>query len=398
MSEKTDSVLLELQKTKKVGRPKYDVAEIVALKKQGYSTRYIHKHFGPSPTTQRRALKEAIEKGIMPAEDLDIEKLEKQALDFNEATKIGMGLDYGFLEDLKTHTIKYQSIFNFTEKVWRKLGSPSIISLRNRNSPAATNFAQAFLQMIAVDPLRQRRRKKMIRPFFRFIGREDINNNKLRMTEARDPIEVREVPEIEFLDFPLKLDAVIDDIGQRGPEWKLIPRLKLATMMRTGKGSEDRELWGVKRGANGQTFLVMHGPDEYSFKVKAKMNENRVISWMPREVRQALWETYQARKDAESLISIDVNEFRKVFKETCVAHGLPPLHLHDLRKVSITWLWVMKVPLEIAVELNCGWKDLDTAKKFYLHMRTLMTKAKREAYRANIPAWFKEGLDAYVEQ
>ena len=70
---------------------------------------------------------------------------------------------------------------------------------------------------------------------------------------------------------------------------------------------------------------------------------------------------------------------------------------HDMRKISITWLFVMGVPLELAVMINVGWKDLNTAKDHYLHMRGLLKKSERKAYRDNIPEWYREGLDEYIE-
>ena len=70
---------------------------------------------------------------------------------------------------------------------------------------------------------------------------------------------------------------------------------------------------------------------------------------------------------------------------------------HDLRKISITWLFVMGVPLELAVMINVGWKDLNTPKDHYLHMRGLLKKSERKAYRDNIPEWYKDGLEEYTE-
>ena len=70
---------------------------------------------------------------------------------------------------------------------------------------------------------------------------------------------------------------------------------------------------------------------------------------------------------------------------------------HDMRKISITWLFVMGVPLELAVMINVGWKDLNTAKDHYLHMRGLLKKSEQKAYRDNIPEWYREGLDEYIE-
>ena len=72
------------------------------------------------------------------------------------------------------------------------------------------------------------------------------------------------------------------------------------------------------------------------------------------------------------------------------------LKLHDIRKVALTWLWIMGISLEVATTLNVGWKDLNTARKHYLHLRGLLKNSSRETYRANIPSWFREGLEEYL--
>lgn len=396
MIKGTDKALLEIRRARKVGRPKFDREKIASLIKARYSTQYIRKLTGASSRTIRLVKKEMREKGIITA-PIDIEKLEREAQNFNEATKIAMGLDFGFYEWLKSKTkpnsVSY--IFGFTEKCWHKFGSPSIVALKDREIPDADNFAMAWLQHFEQDKQRLRRRKKLIRNLFRFIGRHDINDRYFTMSRAREPIEKREVPEIEFIDFPTKLDHAIARLEKPfGIEGPFTARLKLVTNMRTGKGQ--RELWGIHKGKNEGSFIIMNNADEFVFKVKAKAGEEWQITWLPNTIRQTLWQIYQARKDGENLITIDVDEFRKAFKEVCQKHGLPPLHLHDLRKISLTWFYVCGVPLEIATSLNVGWKDLNTARDFYLHYRNLLTNDKKEAYKANIPNWFKEGLDQYA--
>ena len=56
----------------------------------------------------------------------------------------------------------------------------------------------------------------------------------------------------------------------------------------------------------------------------------------------------------------------------------------------------MGVPLEVAVNLNVGWKDTNTALSNYLDVKKVLRKSKRTAYRENIPEWFKEGLDDFT--
>jgi len=59
-------------------------------------------------------------------------------------------------------------------------------------------------------------------------------------------------------------------------------------------------------------------------------------------------------------------------------------------------MYAMGVPLEIATEINVGWRDLNTAKRHYLGLRGLLGKQDRGAYVDLIPSWFKEGLEDYV--
>ena len=55
----------------------------------------------------------------------------------------------------------------------------------------------------------------------------------------------------------------------------------------------------------------------------------------------------------------------------------------------------MNIPLEIATSINVGWKDLSTARDHYLDLRSFLKKSARLAYRENIPAWYKDGLEEY---
>jgi integrase len=415
----TDKVLLEVEQPKKVGRPKFDRDLIARYIAQNKTTFWIRKATGASARTIRMIKQELKNKEIAQTDaiihdtDLAIAKVEKQmemrqmpkeSLEFNEACKVASGTNRGFYEWLTENTKAAKRIFSNTKDVWIKLGSPSILALKDKTMPDGDNFGHAFLDLFLnfSDPekmRRLRRRKKNIRYLMRYLGRQDINENYFRMKQEREPIEVRRVPCIEMLDFPLQLERVINRIAaQFGIEGELILKLKLASMMRTGKGSEDREMWGIKRGANGETFLLMNGENDYVFEVKSKGEQHRKIQWLPTTVRALLWQIYQKRKDGEQLIQIEVGEFRKAFKEACILEGLPPLHLHDLRKVSITWLWALGVGLDVAIEMNVGWTSMETMHTHYLHLRSgeLLKKDKRAIYKANIPEWFKEGLDQYI--
>jgi hypothetical protein len=50
-----------------------------------------------------------------------------------------------------------------------------------------------------------------------------------------------------------------------------------------------------------------------------------------------------------------------------------------------------------ASKLNVGWADLNTLNKNYNQVKSAWARKKIRQYRENIPAWFKEDLEEYVE-
>jgi len=155
-------------------------------------------------------------------------------------------------------------------------------------------------------------------------------------------------------------------------------------------------MMGIKVGMGSPSYIMMDGPDEIRFRVLEKMREEWSITWIPRHLRLRLWELYQRRETGDPLFDFNIDKYRIAVKEESLKHIGTEFKPHDLRKISITWLFVMGVPLELAVMINVGWKDLNTPKDHYLHMRSLLKKSEREAYRANIPEWYKDGLEEYT--
>jgi integrase len=80
------------------------------------------------------------------------------------------------------------------------------------------------------------------------------------------------------------------------------------------------------------------------------------------------------------LIQLTKKYIRPLWREETSKVGLPPMSLHDLRKVSITYFYAMGIPLEIATSINCGWRDLNTARDYYLQYRGLLKREKKEHY------------------
>lgn len=167
--------------------------------------------------------------------------------------------------------------------------------------------------------------------------------------------------------------------------------------MRTGDLKAERELWGIRKGTEGKSYLLMSSPDEYRFHLFCKKSEEWDIVWLPRKIRVELWEIYNKVEIGEQLLSkVNLKEYRKQWRHITTKVFGRNLTLHDMRKASITWLYVMGVPLEIATILNVGWKDLSTARDHYLDVRKLLRKSTKEAYQNNIPDWYKEGLGEFT--
>ena len=254
-----------------------------------------------------------------------------------------------------------------------------------------------FLDAFGEDVIRIRKRKKLIRNLFRYLGRHDLCDRYLTVTESRDPRRIKRIPQIEMRDFPIQLQAMLDEINSLNPQMGLATEFKIVSQMRTGSRPEGRGLMGIRVGTGHSSYIIMNGPDDFRIHVLEKMREEWDITWLPHRVRERLWELYQRREAGDPLFSFSVDAFREMIAEQSQIFIGVKLVTHDMRKISITWLFVMGVPLELAVMINVGWRDMSTVQKHYLHMRNLLKKSDRLAYRENIPDWYKDGLDEYIE-
>ncbi len=361
----------------------------------GFTPSKVAKKLGCHPKTAQRIRRELEESG-------DLEKEERQDLsivqaDFDDECRMAIGISY--INWLKGKTVKSQRIFNFCQRTWVKVwGRPSLVVVaKDRDSPLGDQLCQKFIDVFGEDKARIRGRKKLIRYLFRFLGRQDLCDRFLTMTKSRDPREIKKLPEIEFPDFPLKLDQVLDSLNH-DPQKKTALRFKICTQMRTGKASADRGLMGMKVGGGSPSWLIMNDPDSFRGGVKEKANRDWRITWIPKPIRDELYKICEDRKPGESLFNFDINEIRREFKKLTKKIIGRAMTLHDLRKVSITWLYICRVPLERATMLNVGWDDLNTPRDHYLQIGDLMKKSERLAYLENIPDWFKEGLDEYARE
>lgn len=156
-------------------------------------------------------------------------------------------------------------------------------------------------------------------------------------------------------------------------ELELIFNVKAVTGLRTGHKGEERELWGTRISA-GKTSLQFANGEFVAWPVHAKMNEQWQISYLPVSVIALLkshTERYGLRQGDFLLQTITPTQANKALAEICEGLGIEKLRLHDFRKIYLTGLCLSGIPLEIAVDLNVGWKDLNTARKHYLQIKAL---------------------------
>ena len=166
-------------------------------------------------------------------------------------------------------------------------------------------------------------------------------------------------------------------------ELLLVLMLKATTGIRTGamkrrKKLLEQELWGTRLGAGKSNLQIVNGQFT-DWIVRAKKNEAWHIRYLPPKVMRLLLShvaRYQIRQGEALIQELRIVDALKALKRICINLDLPPLILHDFRKVYLTALCLAGVPLETAVELNVGWLDLNTARKHYLHVKAMNADAE----------------------
>lgn len=380
-------VIRYLKMKDNLGNPLYTQTQIASQCRCGYST-------------VKKIKKEAEEAGELETEESRRTALGMVEADFNSETLRARGTSF---LDWVLSTFKDKSdakrVFNFTSLVWENLWDKcSMVEFMTDTSNLGEQCAIKFVNAFKEDRDRFRYRLKHIRYIFRFMKRRDLCDSYLRMPESRAPRSKRDVPEITMLDFPKKLDECIELMAEAlGPEARTLLRFKIESQMRTGDEGDSRELFGIRVGdPDLKSYMVFGDQGELRSKIYAKKAETWELIWLSPEVKQALRDHYDTRETGQTLWTYSretvtrkwTKVTRKVFKRA--------LKLHDLRKVSITWLYVMGVPLEIACMINVGWKDASTAVKHYLDIKPILRHTYRQKYREQIPEWFKGGLNDFI--
>lgn len=157
--------------------------------------------------------------------------------------------------------------------------------------------------------------------------------------------------------------------------------LKRVSGIRTGDRTTEKELWGTRIGV-GQTRILLDSEGRFQlWEVFAKKDEVWTIrkDTIPSGVVKELEDYIRERglKQGDFLLSDKRETIRAVLKEACVRGGLVPLSLHDLRKYYGTALALSGIPLEVAIDLNVGWKNIQTLKDHYLMIKGI--NAEKEA-------------------
>jgi integrase/DNA-binding CsgD family transcriptional regulator len=161
-------------------------------------------------------------------------------------------------------------------------------------------------------------------------------------------------------------------------ELHLVFAIKPTTGIRTGAMKErgellERELWGTRLAA-GKTNLQIVDGKFVDWVVFAKRNEIWHIRYMPPKVETLLLNhvrKYRIKEGEPLLQELTRPVASASLRSICRRLGITDLRLHDFRKVYLTALCLSGVPLETAVELNVGWLDLNTARKYYLQIKAL---------------------------
>lgn len=308
-----------------------------------------------------------------------------------------------FRDYMQNKRKSWKSPYRFCRKTWTHVwDKPSIFRMMDRQDPLGPELCQIFINTFKNNKKRIRDYKKYIRPFFVFINRDDLKDKYMAMSATQDPEGVRDVPQIEFIEFPLKLDKAISAYKEvYGVLEAAKMKFKITSGLRTGELKEERGWTGIKKKGGSidyESYIVFDGnPDKCICSVLEKMSERWRISWIPKSIRESLYQIYNETAEGDPIVNQSPDMMRKRWYEVSDEILGFRLELHDLRKVFATWLIIMGVPFNEAAKLNVGWADLNTLDKNYNQVKSAWKKADLEKYRANIPDWFKEDLDDYVE-
>lgn len=223
--------------------------------------------------------------------------------------------------------------------------------------------------------------------------RDIPNFTKGLKVQARIPsvMKLKEFPEI-FESFKRKCLELTP--YESRAEMEFILKVKPATGIRTGNRLDSRGLFGTKigapyksrRGYNGSHIQVVG--DSLIWHVLEKMYEEWDINFFFGGLDSYIKNYVRQRSNGKYLIeTLEEDDVNSIFGQACEALGIEHLVMHDMRKVYVTALVRSGVPLEKAIKLNVGWKDIGTAYKHYLILSDL--GEKEQEFKNNLASFFK---------
>lgn len=376
-----------------------------------YTDGQLAKMAGCTKRTIRNIRSELIEAGELESDESIKRSMGLVEADFDAECERANG--YSFSSWMQTRFSgseknAWKTTFNFCSLVWEKLWNKcSLLEMADRTSQLADLNAIAFVNAFQEDNERMRGRLKKVRFIFRFLGRKDVCDRHLTMSDSKHPRPKRKVPEITIIDFGKKWTQIENLVlkylsespkfnKKHGIEAITLLRFKLCSQMRTGNIKREKECWGLRKGTESKSYIFMESPDRFQCHVFAKQGEEWDIMWLPKDVRERMYQHLETIENGDNIWSFSssllLKHFRRASKEVIGRE----LILHDLRKIGPTWLYCMGISAEVIAFLNVGWNDLNTMFDHYLNAKKLLRGTFRLEYQKNIPAWFKDGLEEYM--
>jgi hypothetical protein len=199
-------------------------------------------------------------------------------------------------------------------------------------------------------------------------------------------MKIKEFPEI-FQKWKGKV-LELTPAEQRG-DMEFILRVKPATGIRTGERRHGRGLFGTRLGAPWKTSRNFNGShiqvagNSLIWHVFEKMKEEWDITFLSDDLRAYIINFVKAKQTAKGeggeksewlIDAVTESQVNRIFAQASESVGIEKLEMHDMRKVYITFLVRAGIPLEKAIRLNVGWKDIGTAYKHYLVLTDLGEK------------------------
>lgn len=301
--------------------------------------------------------------------------------DFDQIIEVIEWKKYMFAKNLSERTIENR--IQILRSMWRRL---------NKKRPMTFNIQDVLDQMAR---MREEGKKNLfsfvstMRNWFKFLTYKDyLDGNTLQkyLNELGtkglkgEPIIVY-LERDEFDKLVNALQSLFDDDYYK----KLVKAMawvKVTTGIRTGDPIKKRELLGLQlsqmRIIGNQVIF-----DGVFAKKKEIWNDVRpspkaceyLLDYLNYRKKLGIESEYVFCKPNGNPIS--PKQFTLWFRKAkAIANLKKPCHPHVLRKTYLSWMVASGVPLEVAIDLNVGWKDIATAQKYYL---TILNRNKEKS-------------------